>query len=133
MKLESINPSLLSFLAGVTTTIAITVALSPTIQTVVLTSQNGVVNVAPALAAPSWHPYILAFPWGLSAILWMLTSNFLQEARHEADLVITPLLSKAEKQEIYKSTVDSVRTACRATLAAAIVLVFSGFAIQWIL
>ena len=118
VRLESVNPSLLNFLSGVTATIAITIALSPFAMT----------NSGHAV----WRPYVLAMPWGFSAVFWALAATLLQDARHNADLVITSNLTEDEKLDLYTSSIDSVRTLSRILIVAAVLFILLGFAIEWL-
>ncbi len=48
-------------------------------------------------------------------------------------LVITPLLTKTEKSDIYRTSIDTIRTVIRFYILAGILLVIVGFILRLIL
>lgn len=112
MKLRNLSPAFVNFLAGIAAAGAV-----------------NLVTTIPSSKPVALHLAVVAVAWAAVAVSLAVAAGQLDDARRQADRLVTGRMGPRERAEIEERTAESVRSKVTWLLAAALVFVAVGVAL----
>ena len=90
-------------------------------------------QIEPDNSCGFWRILVAAAPWSAVALFLALLASDLEDARREADILITPTLTIQERDDIYAGMIDPFRGKAGVYLVAAATIALLGVVSLWFL